>query len=74
MIPSYRQTKVAVGMFNSDPERLKKLFMDGKLKLHSEVMRVLYFHYLGNQPLLDISTNDRYTENERDIARMFMGK
>lgn len=79
-----KQIQIATNMFSRDPERLKDIFISGKLRLCSEAMYVLYLHYLSGKDFKQMSNSNTFpcslnigvslTENERYIAKLFSEK
>jgi len=67
-----KQLNIAIDIFRRDPERLKDLFMTGRLRLSSEPMYVLYLHYIANISFKDIAYDERADEIIKNIAKRFL--
>lgn len=73
----YNQLKTAIHLYKRDPERFKSLYMDGRLKLAPDVMKVLYHHYMGGKSFShlaysNIGPNFEYDEDVRYISELFL--
>lgn len=69
-----KQLNIAIDIFREDPERLKNLFMTGRLRLSAEPMYTLYLHYMANISLKDIAydMHMRSDEATKNIAKRFL--
>lgn len=67
-----KQLNIAIDIFRDDPERLKDLFMTGRLRLSAEPMYALYLHYMANISFKDIAYDERADETIKNIAKRFL--
>lgn len=67
-----KQLNIAIDIFRDDPERLKDLFMAGRLRLSAEPMYTLYLHYMANISFRDIAYDMHSDEATKNIAKRFL--
>lgn len=67
-----KQLNAAIEIFRNDPERLKDLFMTGRLRLSIEPMYTLYLHYMAHISFKDIAHDERFHETIKNIAKRFL--
>lgn len=67
-----KQLNIAIDIFRNDPERLKDLFMTGRLRLSVEPMYTLYLHYMAHISFKDIAHDERFHETIKNIANRFL--
>lgn len=67
-----KQLNAAIEIFRNDPERLKDLFMTGRLRLSAEPMYTLYLHYIANLSFKNIAHDERADETIKNIAKCFL--
>ena len=66
------QVKHANSLLKRSPEQLKNLFFSGKLRLCSEAMLVLYYHYISGKTFRDMLEEMQcFNEYEITIINMF---
>ncbi|MDI6977283.1 hypothetical protein [Serratia sp. Se-RSBMAAmG] len=67
-----KQLNAAIEIFRNDPERLKDLFMTGRLRLSAEPMYTLYLYYMAHTSFKDITHDERTDEITKNIAKRFL--
>ncbi|AQW88889.1 hypothetical protein pEaSNUABM50_00360 [Erwinia phage pEa_SNUABM_50] len=67
-----KQVKVAVSMYKTDPERLKLLYMSGRLRLCYIAMFILYLHYIQQRTFENIRSDYSWGSTEKLICDLFI--